>query len=73
MVQKSKQDVYNQTPLHLAAYNTSTEAAKLLLERGAEIEASKVYNRIPLELLCDVSENTESVILLLREHAANVS
>ena len=35
---------------HLSAYSNSTEAAKLLLERGSEIEARDVHNRTPLEL-----------------------
>ena len=66
-------DVESRTPLHLAALNKSTEAAKLLLERGAEIEAKDVDNRTPLEVSREVSENTEAIIRLLTEHAANFS
>ena len=35
---------HNQTPLHYAVLNHNAESSKLLLERGAEIEARTINN-----------------------------
>ena len=58
----------NRTPLHLSAYNYSTEAAKLLLERGAEIEARDVNNRTSLHPSA-YNNGTEATKLLLERGA----
>ncbi len=40
------------TPLHMAAYNGHTDVAKLLLERGAEIDARDHEGKTPLTHAC---------------------
>ena len=61
---------YKRTPLHEATQNNSTEAAKLLLEHGAEIKARNANNRTSLH---DAAGNssTEAAKLLL-EHGAEI-
>ena len=66
-------DKYNNTPLHLAAENNSTEIAQLLITHKADIEARGEYNRTPLEVARNSFMDTEAVIRLLMEHAANIS
>ena len=71
MVQKSKQeDENNRTSLHAAAFNNSTEAAKLLLEHRAEMKQEMEQNRTPLHLAA-LNKSTEAAKLLL-EHGAEI-
>lgn len=61
---------FNQTPLHLAAYYNRTEAAKLLLKNGANIEARNVYNLTPLHFAA--KNNSTEVAKLLLERGAEI-
>ena len=66
-------DEYNRTPLHYAAWKNSTEVAQLLIAHKADIEARDEDNRTPLEVARNFFMDTEAVIRLLMEHAANIS
>ena len=66
-------DKDNQTPLHFTAYYNNIEVAKMLLEHNADMEARDKDNRTPLDLARISWRNTEAVISLLMERAANTS
>ena len=43
--------------LHVAAYNGRREAAALLIERGAKINAVNAYGKTPLDLVQNMVQN----------------
>ncbi|EEC72883.1 hypothetical protein OsI_06666 [Oryza sativa Indica Group] len=49
-VELEAKNMYGETPLHMAVKNSSCESAKLLLERGAHIEAKANNGMAPLHL-----------------------
>uniref|UniRef100_A0A0D9VEJ3 AAA+ ATPase domain-containing protein n=1 Tax=Leersia perrieri TaxID=77586 RepID=A0A0D9VEJ3_9ORYZ len=49
-VELEAKNMYGETPLHMAVKNSSCESAKLLLERGAQIEAKANNGMAPLHL-----------------------
>ena len=61
-------NVNNGTPIHDAAWNSSTKIAKLLLERGAEIEARDENNGTPLHYAKE--KNSKETAQLSLEHDA---
>ena len=67
-MQKSKQRTEVRTPPHLSTLYNSTKVAKLLLERGAEIEAREEENQTPLHLSA-YYKITETAKLLLEPGA----
>lgn len=61
---------YGYTPLHMAAYNGDEEKIKLLLAKGANINALSILGRTPLSLAQE-RHNIESVIDLLNIYGAS--
>ena len=61
---------HNQTPLHYAVLNHNAESSKLLLERGAEIEARTINNQTPLHLAA--TRNSTEIAQILLEHGAEI-
>ena len=59
---------FNRTALHVAALNNNTEFAKLLLERGAEIDVRDESNKTPLHAAA-FNNSTEAAKLLLERGA----
>lgn len=59
---------YSMTPLHYAAANNTPRVVKLLLERGAKVNAWSAFG-LPLELARKFNRNPEVADVLL-EHAA---
>ncbi|XP_006647141.1 protein CbxX, chromosomal [Oryza brachyantha] len=49
-IELEAKNMYGETPLHMAVKNSSCESAKLLLERGADIEAKANNGMAPLHL-----------------------
>ena len=45
------------TALHVAALNGRLEAAALLIERGAKVNAVKAYGKTPLDLVQNMVQN----------------
>ena len=43
-------DVYGNTPLHLACEGNNFEAAKILIQKGAQIDVKNKEEKTPLEL-----------------------
>ena len=63
----NSRDRHNRTPLSWAASNEREAVAKLLLEKGAELETKDKYNRTPL--LWAAHNGHEAVVKLLLEKA----
>ena len=59
---------FQKTPLHDAAHKNNTQAAKILLEQGAEIEARDVDNRTPIHYVLE-NQNRDVVRILLEKDA----
>ena len=56
------------TPLHLAVEDGEVEIARLLLERGASVEAQDEQRRTPVDVAS--GERCDELITLLLEHRA---
>ena len=54
------------TPLYAACQNGHVDAARLLLARGADIEAKTAWNDTPLDIA--KREGHKAVVALLEEH-----
>ena len=63
-------NVEGDTPLHLAVQHGHVELAKILIQRGALINALNDSNRTPLHLA--VQEESENMMRLLLEHGADI-
>ena len=61
-------DIQGWTPLHEAAEAGRTDIVQLLLDAGADVEASDKYGRTPLHTACEFG-NTTTVQLLLEQGA----
>ncbi|KAJ8668406.1 hypothetical protein QAD02_010069 [Eretmocerus hayati] len=61
---------YNHTPLHLAVQSRSLEIARILLDKGADMNAKNVSGETPL-ILAAKTENTSLVDLLLSYDVSN--
>src|SRR5688500_3515390 len=59
------------TPLHLAVWNGKLQMAKLLLEHGAEMEATNERGETPLALAGIYEEQNAAVIDLLLARGAH--
>jgi len=55
-------------PLHTAAFNNSSDAINLLLDRGAELEARNQYGRTPL-FWAVLNNSADAVILMIKRGA----
>lgn len=58
------------TPLHFAAYGTSSEAMKLLIEHGSIIDSRDKQGCTPLIYACDNGD--EEMIKLLLDNGADI-
>ena len=63
-------DEYNQTPLHAAAINNSTDVAQLLITYKTDIETRDKYNRTPLHAAA--RHNRTEAAQLLITHKADI-
>ena len=61
---------FQKTPLHDAAHKNNTQAAKILLEQGAEIEARDVDNRTPIHYF--LGNQKRDVVRILLEKDAEI-
>lgn len=59
------------TALHLAAQNWSSDAARLLLERGVEVDPVNGYGNTPLFVAVGASRGRGDLIELLRSYGAD--
>jgi ankyrin repeat protein len=59
------------TPLHLAAQEWSLDVARLLLQRGADVDKTNVHGNTPLFTAVFNSRGRGEMIELLREHGAD--
>jgi len=64
-------DVYDKTPLHLAAEHDHAELAALLLAAGAELEAETSWGMTPLQWAANM--NSQAVARLLLEEGAELN
>lgn len=64
-------DNEGKSPIHWAAYDGSTEIARLLIEKGADVNSADEYGVTPLMQACD-GGHTDTARLLI-EHGANVN
>ena len=62
----SPTDTWDRTPLYAACYNRHVDAARLLLARGADIEAKTAWNDTSLDIA--KREGHKAVVALLEEH-----
>ena len=69
LVDPNARSEYQQTPLHLAAYNNSRAVAELLLDRGADYEARDRNQWTPLHRAA--WNNSRAVAELLLDRGAN--
>jgi ankyrin repeat protein len=58
-------------PLHLAAQEKALDAAKALLEAGAEVDAPNRHGATPLLVAVMNTDDDGRLIALLREHGAD--
>jgi ankyrin repeat protein len=65
-----KDDIWGQRPLHQAIAAGHAEIAKLLIESGANVNATNNFNATPLGLAADKSE---SIVKLLIDNGADVN
>lgn len=74
-VEMEAKNMYGETPLHMAAKNGCTDAARLLLAHGAFIEAKANNGMTPLHLAVWFSLHAEdcSTVEILLEHNADCS
>ena len=61
----NRQDVVKETPLHLATQNNKTEAVRLLLDNGADINLKNSDNKTPLDV-ARIGSEAESLLLQLQ-------
>jgi ankyrin repeat protein len=59
------------TPLHLAAQEWAVDAAKFLLDHGAEVDAINIYGNTPLFTAVFNSKGRAEMIDLLRRYGAD--
>jgi ankyrin repeat protein len=59
------------TPLHLAAQQDSLDAARHLLQSGAEVDSTNAYGNTPLFVAVFNSQGYGEMIELLRAHGAD--
>ena len=64
----NRQHVTEGTPLHLAARHNNTEAVRLLLVNGTDINLKNYSNKTPLDI-ADKGSEVESLLLLLQQSA----
>ena len=69
LVDPNARSEYQQTPLHLAAYNNSRAVAELLLDLGAEYDARDESQLTPLHLAA--WDNSRAVAELLLDRGAD--
>ena len=67
---EEKDDIWGQRPLHQAIADGDAEIARLLIESGANVNATNNFNTTPLILAADKSE---SIIKLLIDKGADVN
>ena len=65
-----RNDEFNRTPLHMAAFNNSTEVARLLITYKADIEARHKHNQTSLHVAA--VKNSTEVAQLLITHKADI-
>lgn len=63
--------IENRTALHCAIYEDKLEAAKLLIQHGANIEAKTIHGRTPLHIACILGE--ESLCSMLLDEKCSVN
>ena len=59
------------TPLHFAAQQQAREAARVLLDHGAEVDSVNAYGNTPLFVAVFNSRGSGELIALLRERGAD--
>lgn len=64
----NRADIRDMTPLHHAAFHGATEAARLLIARGADLDARDWRGRSPLDLA--EAGNGEALALAIREETS---
>ena len=64
----NKADEYGSTALHWAAHNNSLETAKLLIDRGAQVNRADHRGETPLDDA--IKERHRKMQALLRRHGA---
>jgi len=69
----AKDPYANMTPLMMAAYDGYTEIAKLLIEKGAEVNAKGGVDMDMTPLIYAASQDRVDMVKLLLENGANVN
>ncbi len=69
----NKQDGAGFTALHFAAQENNFGIAKLLIERGADLEIRDVYGNTPLIRAVSSSKGKGEIIDLLLQHGADMN
>jgi ankyrin repeat protein len=64
-------DLHGFTPLHLAAQQWAVDAARELLQGGANVDAKNVYGNTPLFVAVFNSRGRGELISLLRDNGAD--
>jgi len=62
----ARDEVYEGTPLHFAAFKGRKEVAELLINEGADVNAKNQADATPLDLA--IEKNRDETVSLLRKH-----
>ena len=64
---------FQHTPLHMACLSGSAESVRVLLNHGADPNATTDYGEVPLNLACESPQARVETIQLLLDHGADVN